>query len=104
MEPLEYVTTRRMTLASNKLQDACYVHAVAFDPPVDGGAEGLLHVRCSTEADYLGIRRFLEEEHGSALQSGDGGVWYVHRIDDDVDLGRPFPQQIRIRVEWRYRA
>src|SRR4051794_23067541 len=103
MEPTHQVVTKRMTLASNILQDARHVQVIDFDPPVDGGAPGQLHVRCPTEDDYRAVRRFVDEERGSALKSADGGVWYVHRLDDDAQLGRPFPQHVRITVEWRYR-
>ncbi len=103
MEPTEYVTTKRMTLASNILQDARHVQVIDFDPPVDGGPHGLLHVRCPTEDDYWAIRRFVDEERGSALKAADGGVWYIHRLDDDAQVDQPFPQHIHVRVEWRYR-
>lgn len=104
MEPEpQYVTTRRMTLASNILQDARHVQVISFDPPVDGGRDGVLYVRCPSREDYDGVRRFVDEERGSALKSVDGGVWYVHRLDDDAQPDQPFPQHIRIRVEWRYR-
>jgi hypothetical protein len=102
MEPLDHVTTRRMVLASNILQDQRYVQVISFDPPVREGGEGLLHVRCPSEVDYQVIRRFLDEEHGSALKSMTGDLWYVHRISDDAQLDEPFPQHVKIRVEWRF--
>lgn len=103
MEPLEYATTRRMALASNKLQDACYIQVISLVPPSEDGGEGLLHARFSSELYYRRALQFLDEEHGSALNSMDGGQWYVHRLSDDVDLDRPFPQHVKIRLEWRFR-
>jgi hypothetical protein len=99
----EYVTTKRMTLASNVLQDARDIQVISFDPPTKEGREGLLVVRCPSEDDYRGVLRFLDEERGSALKSMNGGVWYIHRVAGDAQSGQPFPQHINFRVEWRFR-
>lgn len=93
-----------MALASNILQDARYVQVISFDPPTEGGSHGTLYVRCTSEDEYQGIRRFLDEDHGSALKGMDGGVWYIHRLNDDADLRGRFPQHVRFRVEWRFRT
>lgn len=95
--------TERMVLASNKLQASRYVDVVSFDPPSEHGREGLLRVHCATRDDYREIRRFVDEEHGSALLPWGGARWYVHRLGDDARPTQPFPQNVDIRVERRYR-
>jgi hypothetical protein len=92
-----------MTLASNVLQDSCYIKVISFRPPTEAGAEGLLQVRFSSTLYYRNALRFLDHERGSALLSADGGQWFVHRLDDDVDIERPFPQHVTFRLEWRFR-
>lgn len=75
---------------------------IAFDPPNEDGKEGLLRVECRTGEDYSEIRGLVDEERGACLRSldGGGGIWYVHRLDDDAQPDRPFPQNISVRVEW----
>lgn len=82
-----------MVLASNKLQAGCSVQVISFTPPTKDGGKGLLRVHCATRDEYEEIRRFIDEEHGSALKSMDGGVWYVHRIDDDSSEARGVPAE-----------
>jgi hypothetical protein len=95
--------TQRMVLASNKLQGGCSVQVISFTPPTKDGGKGLLRVHCATRDEYEEIRRFIDEEHGSALKSMEGGVWYVHRIDDDSREAEAFPQKVTIQLEWLYR-
>jgi hypothetical protein len=99
----EDTATERMVVGNNKLQANRYVDVVSFDPPSEEGDEGLLRVECASKDDYRDIRRFLDEEHGSALLPRGGGRYYVHRIDDDARPGQPFPKNVSFRMEWRYR-
>lgn len=92
--------TQRMAFGNNFLQSGCFVDVISFEPPTENGAEGLLRVHCSTEEKYREVRRFLDEEHGSALKAFDGGIWFIHRVDDDAELDQPFPQNVSVRVEW----
>lgn len=98
----EYVTTRRVWLVSNVLQGGCQLQLISVKPPVEGGPEGLLVVRCPTAENYWEIRRFLDEERGSVLQAP-GAPCHVHRLEDDGEPERPFPQHIRFVVAWRHR-
>jgi hypothetical protein len=99
----EDAATERMVLANGKLQARRYVDVVSFDPPSEGGDQGLLRLQCETKDDYRDIRRLVDEEHGSALLPWGGARYYVHRIDDDARPGQPFLQNVSIRLEWRYR-
>lgn len=91
--------TERMLL--NFFRRLRVLDVIAFDPPAEDGKEGLLRVECRTEEDYLEIRGLVDEERGACLRSlHGGGVWYVHRLDDDAQPGRPFPQNVSVRVEW----
>lgn len=91
---------QRMLFGNNFLGASHWVELIRFDPPTVEGTEGLLHVQCDTSEDYHQLRRFVDEEHGSALRSVDGGIWYVHRIADDGDPAQSFPQNVMVRVEW----
>ncbi|TFV89901.1 hypothetical protein [Blastococcus sp. CT_GayMR16] len=95
--------TQRMAFGNNMLQSGCWVDVISFDPPTEAGAEGMLRVHCATEADYLEVRRFLDEEHGSALKSTNGGLWYVGRVSDDAAPVGEYPQNVNFRLEWRHR-
>jgi hypothetical protein len=95
--------TQRMAFGNNYLQAGGWVQVISFTPPSQDGREGLLRVHCATEDEYRQIRRFVDEGHGSALKALDGGLWYVHRISDDARSGEPFPQNVNIHLEWRYR-
>lgn len=94
----------RMDFGNNFLKSGCSVEVIRFDPPSQDGTEGVLRVQCRTPEDYEQLRRFVDEEHGSALKSMEGGVWYVHRLADDGDRARPFPQNVSVRLEWLYRS
>lgn len=89
-----------MMFGNNILQDGAKVQVIEFRPPTEGGSEGLLYVRCPTLDKYEELRRFVDEEHGSALMDGNGGRWYVHRISDDGRRDLPFPQEVAVKVRW----
>lgn len=95
--------TSIMWFGNNFLQAGGPVQVVKFQPPTRDGGEGRLRAWCDSQSDYEQLRRFLDEEHGSALSTvdGSGQQWYVHRIDDDADERQPFPKAVTVRLQWR---
>ena len=93
--------TRRMMFGNNYLQSGCLLHVIDFDPPSPAGEHGSLRAEVGSAKEYDEIRRFLDEEHGSALSSLDGtGQWYVHRLSDDGKPKAVFPQKVNFQIEW----
>lgn len=92
-----------MQFGNNYLQAGATVQVVDFFPPAAGGAVGHLRAWCDTQEDYVELRRFVDEPHGSALlaMDGSGQRYYVQRLDDDGEDGMPFPKAVAVRLQLR---
>lgn len=101
MDLPDYAPRLRMAFGNNVLQSSCWVNVISFTPPSeDGSTEGLLRAYCETRDEYDELRCFTDEQHGSALRSMEGPMWFVQRVADDGQQAATFPQVVTFQLRW----